>query len=105
MTTSFDAAPTVRTTGTFGDGAGPIASSTPLTSGIGREAEQIVEAVCEGGPRTLPAELRSHRVPLRERKIKVRHYGGYEHFEREGDAVADGTPVVFRWSGRTRIAE
>ncbi|MDM4719700.1 DUF5988 family protein [Micromonospora sp. WMMA1363] len=40
-----------------------------------------------------------------ESKIKVRHYGGYEHFERDPAGVVDGAPAVFRWTGRTRIAE
>ncbi|GAA3774888.1 DUF5988 family protein [Micromonospora maritima] len=72
---------------------------------IGAEASGIVEAVLEGGPATLPAELRSHRVSPVESKIKVRHYGGYEHFERDPGGAVDGTPAVFRWTGRTRIAE
>ncbi|MEU4565114.1 DUF5988 family protein [Micromonospora sp. NPDC023956] len=80
-------------------------SSAQVRTDIGREAVGIVDAVLEGGPTTLPAELRSHRVPLLEHKIKVSHHGGYEHFERDAAGVADGAPLVFRWSGRTRIAE
>lgn len=71
---------------------------------IGGDAAGIIEAVLEGGPANLPAELRSHRVSPVADKIKVRHYGGYEHFERDSFGAADG-PVVFRWIGRTKIAE
>ncbi|MEE3921082.1 DUF5988 family protein [Micromonospora sp. BRA006-A] len=38
-----------------------------------------------------------------ERKIKILYYGGYEHFERGTATPVE--PVVFRWTGRTRIAE
>jgi hypothetical protein len=89
----------------FVNGDDRIASPAQVRTDIGREAGGIVDAVLEGGPTTLPAELRSHRVSLVEHKIKVSHHGGYEHFERETSGVADGVPVIFRWSGRTRIAE
>ncbi|WP_328348215.1 DUF5988 family protein [Micromonospora sp. NBC_00421] len=105
MTGSFDPAPTVRTADPFVDDDDRIAPSAPVGTDISREAGGIVDAVLEGGPTTLPAELRSHRVPLVEHKIKLPHYGGYEHFERDTTGVVDGTPVVFQWSGRTRIAE
>ncbi|WP_254909628.1 DUF5988 family protein [Micromonospora sp. NBS 11-29] len=88
MTASSDPAPTVA----------------PVTA-MGADAIGIVEAVLEGGPATLPVELRSHRVSPVESKIKVRHYGGYEHFERDTVGAADDAPAVFRWTGRTRIAE
>lgn len=65
----------------------------------------IIDAVLEGGPVALPAELRSHRVSWAENKIKVCHGGGYEHFERDPEGTAEGAPVIFRWTGRTRIAE
>ncbi|WP_416904067.1 DUF5988 family protein [Micromonospora echinospora] len=81
------------------------ALAAQVRNDIGREAGGIVDAVLEGGPTTLPAEQRSHRVALREHKIKVPHHGGYEHFERDAVGVVDGVPLVFRWSGRTRIAE
>ncbi|MEU4366841.1 DUF5988 family protein [Micromonospora chersina] len=104
MTASSDPAPTVRTADSFVNGDDRIAWSARVNQ-IGTDATGIVEAVLEGGPATLPAELRNHRVSPVDSKIKVRHYGGYEHFERDSAGVADGAPVVFRWTGRTRIAE
>jgi hypothetical protein len=40
-------------------------------------------------------------------ELKVKHHGGYEHFEREGQATGPtlGSAVIFRWTMRTRIAE
>ena len=72
------------------------------SSPVGAEA---VEVVLEGGPDSLPTELRTCRVPQETVKIKVPYCGGYEHFERlPVEALADG-PVVFRWTQQTRIAE
>ncbi|HLL65094.1 MAG TPA: DUF5988 family protein [Micromonosporaceae bacterium] len=69
------------------------------------ETAELVDAVLDGGPTHFPVELRVHRVPPTREKIKICLYGGYEHFERVGAAGDDATPVVFRWTGRTRIAE
>jgi hypothetical protein len=64
----------------------------------------VVEVVLEGGPDSLPIELRTCRVSQETDRIKVLH-GGYEHFEREpADAVTNGS-VIFRWINQTRIAE
>ncbi|MEV6694611.1 DUF5988 family protein [Micromonospora sp. NPDC051196] len=68
-------------------------------------ATHLIDAVLEGGPADFPAELRAHRVAPTEEKIKVCSYRGYEHFERVGAAGDDTSPVVFRWTGRTRVAE
>ncbi|BCJ69215.1 hypothetical protein GCM10009779_40330 [Polymorphospora rubra] len=38
-------------------------------------------------------------------KIKVQYNGGYEHFGRDSPVDVVDVPVVFRWTGRTRIAE
>lgn len=62
-----------------------------------------IDAILQGGPAELPVSLRTHRVPAAEEKIKVPFYGGYEHFCRGGTVA--GQPVVFHWTGRTRIAE
>jgi hypothetical protein len=45
-------------------------------------------------------------TPLDE-KIKIPHYGGYEHFERIGglDEMSMAQQVIFRWTTRTEIAE
>ncbi|MFC8850476.1 MULTISPECIES: DUF5988 family protein [unclassified Micromonospora] len=102
--TLSDPAPTVRTAYPIVNDDDRIACSVPAMT-ISGEAAGIIDVVLEGGPTNLPTELRSHRVSPVERKIKVRHYGGYEHFERDS-AGADGeAPVVYRWTGRTRIAE
>ncbi|MFG3714569.1 DUF5988 family protein [Micromonospora sp. NPDC047730] len=72
---------------------------------VARDVAGVIDAVLEGGPADLPADLRSHRVARAAEKIKVRHYGGYEHFERGNAPETADVPVVFRWTGRTRIAE
>lgn len=66
-----------------------------------------VTVVLDGGPADLPKALRTQRVSADQQKIKVRYRGGYEHFERErsGGPGTGGTPVLFRWTMRTRIAE
>lgn len=64
-----------------------------------------ISAVLEGGPDTLPSERRTCRVRASESKVKVPHYGGYEHFERGDGVIGDDGQVVFRWTGRTRVAE
>lgn len=65
----------------------------------------FVDAVLHGGPADLPQETRAQRVHREERKVKIPHYGGHEHFERDGATLDDCTEVVFRWVGRTRVAE
>lgn len=104
MTHSSNSAPTVGPAESIVNGDDRTERSVPAPSII-REAVGIVEAVLEGGPVNLPAELRSHRVSPVADKIKVHHYGGYEHFERDSSGVTEDAPVVFRWTGRTRIAE
>ncbi|MDT0441439.1 DUF5988 family protein [Streptomyces johnsoniae] len=72
-----------------------------------------IEAVLQGGPATLPPERRSVRITGTQHVVKVQHYGGYEHFVRSdrgdrGDQTRGSgaaVPIVFRWVGRTRIAE
>ncbi|MER7274997.1 DUF5988 family protein [Dactylosporangium sp. NPDC000244] len=69
------------------------------------DAHELIEAMLEGGPVGMPVELRAQRVQSHEEKIKVSYYGGHEHFERVPDTGVGGAPVVFRWTGRTRMAE
>ncbi|MCX4390269.1 DUF5988 family protein [Micromonospora peucetia] len=78
-----------------------VSQADPVT----RDAVGIIDVVLEGGPVDLPTDLRSHRVARAEEKIKILHYGGYEHFERGSSPEPIDLPVVFRWTGRTRIAE
>lgn len=75
------------------------------SSQIYLDALDTIEAMLEGGPTNMPVDLRALRVPQHEEKVKVSFYGGYEHFERLPESGAVGAPVVFRWTGRTRIAE
>jgi hypothetical protein len=70
-----------------------------------QDVTRAVDAILEGGPVALRAELRVHRVASTDQTIKIPYCGGYEHFERQGPRIADGMPVVFRWTGRTRVAE
>ncbi len=77
----------------------PYADTEPFAGADGR----AVDAILEGGPVSLPAELRVRQVSGDAETIKVRHYGGYEHFDR--DCAAAASPAVFRWTGRTAIAE
>ncbi|MEU1887569.1 DUF5988 family protein [Micromonospora sp. WMMD987] len=64
-----------------------------------------VDIVLEGGPASLPVEVRRQRVDSLTDTVKICHYGGYEHFGRvDGESPVDG-PVLFRWIGRTRVAE
>jgi len=65
--------------------------------------ENVVDATLEGGPVHFPAELRSCRVAETQEKVKVEYLGGHEHFER--DTGDDGATRVYRWTGRTRVAE
>jgi hypothetical protein len=71
----------------------------------GTDAAEIIDAVLEGGPVDLPTDLRRHRIDATDGKIKVLHGGGYEHFERDDSGAIDGGALVFRWTGRTRVAE
>jgi Family of unknown function (DUF5988) len=67
------------------------------------DASQLIAALI-GGPESLPEQERRATVTPDQLKVKVQHYGGYEHFERDDSLVVDGA-VAFRWTGRTRIAE
>jgi Family of unknown function (DUF5988) len=67
----------------------------------------LIRAVLEGGPNSIPVASRTQMVSPREEKIKLPHYGGYEHFERAGgaDENVPSRPAVFRWTMRTKVAE
>lgn len=70
-------------------------------------ANNAVTAVLQGGPVDLPQTLRVQRVSRGDEKIKIPHYGGYEHFERvaEPAELTEPQTVIFRWTMRTKIAE
>ncbi|MER7167602.1 DUF5988 family protein [Micromonospora sp. NPDC000207] len=66
-------------------------------------APVAIQVELEGGPASLPPELRRQRISPDAPKVKIPFNGGYEHFERTDDENRE--PVVFRWSYRSRIAE
>ncbi|MFC5008328.1 DUF5988 family protein [Dactylosporangium cerinum] len=66
---------------------------------------EMVYVRLEGGPQHMPPAMRDARASASDLKIKLEYYGGYEHFERVTTGDVDASPVVFQWTGRTRIAE
>lgn len=66
-----------------------------------------IQAVLEGGPATIPDTSRIQVVSPFDEKVKLPHYGGYEHFERTVSLVEDTScrQIVFRWTTRTELAE
>jgi Family of unknown function (DUF5988) len=66
-----------------------------------------VRAILEGGPESIPKASRIQVVSPLDQKIKLPHYGGYEHFERAGwlDENTSSRDLVFRWTMRTELAE
>jgi hypothetical protein len=65
-----------------------------------------VNIILRGGPVELAATERSVPVAELDQTLKIRYGSGYEHFVRDGECqTADGAVAVFRWTGRTRIAE
>jgi hypothetical protein len=66
-----------------------------------------VRAILRGGPESIPNESRVQLVSPLDEKIKLLHYGGYEHFERIPAINASGVPeeIIFRWKMRTEMAE
>ncbi|MGD0063691.1 MAG: DUF5988 family protein [Streptosporangiaceae bacterium] len=67
----------------------------------------LIQAILEGGPATIPNASRIQAVNPFDEKVKLPHYGGYEHFERTGRLVEDTSrrQIIFRWSMRTEMAE
>jgi hypothetical protein len=63
-----------------------------------------IDAILEGGPDDLPAVIQTTRSTIAEKKLKIPHRNGYEHFELVGGSAAIA-PVRFRWTMRTKIAE
>jgi uncharacterized protein DUF5988 len=66
--------------------------------------EDTIDAVLEGGPADLPASMRRRLAHRSDEKIKVRWGTGHEHFERTEEAN-EASSKIFRWTGRTKIAE
>lgn len=61
-------------------------------------------AILEGGPTTLAESLRTRIVSALAEKIKIPHYGGYEHFVRTSE-LQENSHIIFRWKMRTEVAE
>jgi hypothetical protein len=66
-----------------------------------------VRAILHGGPESIPNETRVQLVSPLEEKIKLPHYGGYEHFERIAVIDTSGIleEITFNWTMRTEMAE
>jgi hypothetical protein len=67
----------------------------------------LIWAILKGGPEAIPESSRLQVISPIDDKIKIMHYGGYEHFERT-DLLDDSGPfpqIVYRWTTRTEIAE
>jgi len=66
-----------------------------------------VRAILHGGPESIPNETRVQLVSPLEEKIKLPHYGGYEHFERISAIDTSGIleEITFHWTMRTELAE
>jgi hypothetical protein len=84
------------------DQEGLMDNATKVTSTV-----KFVRAILYGGPEGIPNETRVQLVSPLDEKIKLPHYGGYEHFERTAvlDAGGSSEEIVFRWTMRTEIAE
>jgi hypothetical protein len=72
-------------------------------------AARMVDISLVGGPDDLPEDRRTLRLDTSDTpdKIKIEHYGGYQHFE-PAEEPSEGTgqgPRIFRWTGFTKIAE
>ncbi|MFJ2264537.1 DUF5988 family protein [Streptomyces sp. NPDC087844] len=72
--------------------------STPSHDG------EMIDALLQGAPEGMPTSVRAGRSAVADRKLKIPHYGGYEHFELV-ENPAENSQAVFRWTMRTRIAE
>ncbi|MFI9639150.1 DUF5988 family protein [Micromonospora sp. NPDC051925] len=66
-----------------------------------------VEVVLSGGPIDLSTTQRSVPEAALGQILKIRHGAGYEHFVHDGEyrTVNGYEAAVFRWTGRTKIAE
>jgi hypothetical protein len=63
----------------------------------------MVEVILRGGPAGIPRRFEVTATDVAYGKIKVPYLAGYEHFERDPEAV--GRPELFAWTRRTKIAE
>jgi Family of unknown function (DUF5988) len=81
-----------------------LAMEEPVKDALGAYS---IWAILEGGPESLPEASRLQVVSPFDDKVKIMHYGGYEHFERT-DLLFEGSSspqIIYRWTARTQIAE
>jgi hypothetical protein len=80
-----------------------------LMDGIAETTSTVkpVRAILDGGPESIPSETRIQLVSPLEEKIKLPHYGGYEHFQRISAIDGSGVPeeITYHWTMRTEMAE
>ncbi|HET6707839.1 DUF5988 family protein [Amycolatopsis sp.] len=69
--------------------------------------EQPANAFLLGGPPHISKTERTRVVDNPSEVVKLRHGNQYEHFTPTGEQTEadEGTLLVFRWSGCTRVAE
>ncbi|MEU3227421.1 DUF5988 family protein [Streptomyces sp. NPDC006976] len=70
--------------------------------------ERKVRVELVGGPADLPQAQRTLHIDAdrAQQKIKIKYYGGYQHFEPSDEAGGNGrSSRTFRWTGFTKIAE
>lgn len=67
----------------------------------------VSKVLLVGGPEQLPGSVRVQEVADLDDKVKVAYGAGYEHFSHSGEmSLVDGEHVpVFRWCGKTKVAE
>ncbi|REF00424.1 DUF5988 family protein [Thermomonospora umbrina] len=85
--------------------SGPDHSSGPVNATADRTAK--IKAVFVDCPRDLPISSRIGEAFRDSDEVKLAFYGGYEHFTSAGYCCEVGGELVtvFRWTGRTEIAE
>ncbi len=69
--------------------------------------EAMVDVLLVGGPGDIPETQRTTKIAVSSlgRKIKLAHRTGYEHFEPLSAGPDGAGPLVFHWTGSTKIAE
>lgn len=70
-------------------------------------SDTLVKITLSGGPVELAPAERSVPVADLGRTLKISYRAGYEHFVHDGEyqTIAGHEVAVFRWTGRTMIAE
>ena len=69
------------------------------------DRDEMIPILLDGGPHDLVTPTSASHDVIRERRIRILDGNGYEHFEMSSEEVEHGSPVPFRWTMRTKIAE